>query len=316
MFTARMVLMLLVLFLCSSVHGITQNRPYRSLIASQSLNDFGNIVQGAFVTTSSVRSWTWRNFTGNLGDDIAGMTVTNHEDHLVIGLMNRSGILSADGRSFSILATNLTRCHYAIVFPAEHYMIYTDAGDHIYRVDLETKEQTILLDHVGGSAGTRGLVYDETNNWIYFSGAQLMRSRPDGTELQNITHHLHLDDANPGFQLALDSHVDPANPRVYLAFNGGLYMAAADGSEETLLYSSPVQSNYTGPYGVAIGVDPVDEKRYIYWCRGLRSTEAYLERSVLSSDGFLTAVESVWNETDAGSGRWLYTLALVPWQLI
>ena len=193
-------------------------------------------------------------------------------------------------------------------------MLYTDAREHIYQVNLTTNQQTILLNNVGGPAGARGLAYDSTNNWIYFSGVQSMRSRPDGTELQNITRHLNLSDPNPGFQIALDSYVNPKNPRVYLAFNGGLYIANADGSKEQLIYTSPTESNYTGPYGVAIGIDPFDNKRYIYWCRGRRSKEAYLERSVLSDDGGLTTIQSIWNDTSSVEAIWLYALALVPWK--
>jgi len=178
---------------------------------------------------------------------------------------------------------------------------------------LRTKNQTILLDNVGGSAGTRGLAYDSRNNYIYFSGVQLMRSHPDGTGLENITKHLDLSDVNPGFQITLDSHVNPKNPRVYLAFNGGLYMVNADGSNEQLISPFPTGGDYMGPYGVTIGVDPLDGKRYIYWCRGLRNKEAYLERSVLADDGRLTTIDTIWNETTTETARWLYTLALVPW---
>jgi hypothetical protein len=193
-------------------------------------------------------------------------------------------------------------------------MLYTDAREHIYQVNLTTNQQTILLDNVGGPSGTRGLAYDSINNWIYFSGVQLIRSRPDGTELQNITRHLNLSDPNPGFQIVLDSYVNPKNPRVYLAFNGDLYMANADGSKEQLIYSSPTEINYTGPYGVAIGIDPFDNKRYIYWCRGRRSKEAYLERSVLNDDGGLTTIQSIWSDISSVEATWLYALALVPWK--
>ncbi|CAF4382899.1 unnamed protein product, partial [Rotaria sordida] len=148
-----------------------------------------------------------------------------------------SAIISSNGRSIDILATGLHACHYVVMLPDRYLMLYTDAGDHVYQINLNIKKQTILLDNVGGSAGTRGLIFDSANNWIYFSGVQLMRCRPDGTQLQNITKYLNLTDDNPGFQIALDSHMNPVNPRIYLAFNGGLYMAYADGTKEQLIFA-------------------------------------------------------------------------------
>jgi hypothetical protein len=280
---------------------------------SQATTTSGNIAQGRFINSSSSISWVWRNFTGELGVDIAGITVSNNDESLELGMMNKSGVVSSDGRSFSILATGLHYCHYLVKLPVGYLMLYTDAHEHIYQFDLRTRNQTILLDNVGGSAGTRGLVYDSRNNWIYFSGLQLMRSRPDGTGLQNVTKYLNLTDANPGFQIVLDSHVDSRNPRVYLAFNGGLYMVNADGSNEQLIFSFPIEDDFTGPYGIAIGVDSFDDKLYIYWCRGRRNKVAYLERSVLTDDGGLTTIESIWNDTTTGTASWLYALALVPW---
>jgi hypothetical protein len=280
---------------------------------SQATTTSGNIIQGRFVNSTSSISWVWRNFTDELGTDIAGITVSNNDENLEIGMMNESGIVSSDGRSFSILATRLNYCHYLVILPGGYLMLYTDAHEHIYQVNLRTKNQIILLDNVGGSAGTRGLVYDLINNHIYFSGVQLMRSHPDGTGLQNITKYLNLTGDNPGFQIVLDSHVNPRNPRVYLAFNGGLYMVNADGTNEQLIFSFPIEDDFTGPYGVATGVDPLDDKRYIYWCRGRRNKVAYLERSLLTDDGRLTTIESIWNDTTTGTAPWLYALALVPW---
>ncbi|CAF1304550.1 unnamed protein product [Rotaria sp. Silwood1] len=278
------------------------------------MGNFGNILQGRLMNSSSGRFWQWRNLTGDMGFGIAGITVANDYENIAIGLMSKSGLLSSNGHSFSILATDLNSCHYVVILPTKNIMLYTDAHQHIYQVDLITKKQTILLDHVGGSAGTRGLIYDSINNWIYFSGVQLMRSRPDGAELQNITQYLNLNNKKLGFQIALDNHFDPTNPRVYLAFDGGLYMAYADGSQEKLVYSSSAETNFVGPYGVAIGVDPSDNKRYIFWCRGRRSEEAYLERSILDNDGQLTTIESLWNDSSTKAGQWLYALALVPWK--
>ncbi|CAF1146574.1 unnamed protein product [Rotaria sordida] len=302
-----------LLFSLLASFRVSEDVPYQSLIVSQSIGDFGNIQQGRFVNSSSNLFWEWRNFTDNLGASIAGITVSTNYENIAIGMMSKMGILSSNGRYFSVLATNLTRCHYAIVFPAKHMILYTDADEHIYQVDLTTKKQTVLLNHVGGSAGTRGLVYDSINNWLYFSGVQLMRSRLDGTELQNITRYLNLNYENPGFQIALDHHFDSKNPRVYLAFNGGLYMVNADGSKEKLIYSSSVETNYTGPYGVAIGTDPGDGQRYIFWCRGRREKEAYLERSILDNDGQLRTIELLYHSS-ARVGQWLYALALVPWR--
>ncbi|CAF1261520.1 unnamed protein product [Rotaria sordida] len=61
-------------------------------------------------------------------------------------------------------------------------------------------------------------------------------------------------------------HVNFTNPCTHLACNGGLYMADADGNKEQLLFSFPIEDDFTGPYGVTIGVDPFGGKRYIYWC--------------------------------------------------
>ncbi|CAF2385018.1 unnamed protein product [Rotaria sp. Silwood2] len=266
------------------------------------------------MNSSQSMLWKWRNFTDALGDDITGIAVSNNYKSLIVAFMNRSGVVSSNGRSFFVLATGLSYCHYAILLPSGYFMLYTDAGEHIYKINLITKEQTVLLSNVGGSAGTRGLAYDSTNHWLYFSGAQLMRSRPDGTELQNITRHLNLSYDNPGFQIILDDYVDPRNPRIYLAFNGGLYMTNTDGSKEQLIFSSPVEANYTGPYGVTIGIDSNDDKRYIYWSRGRRSKEAILERSVLSDDGCLTTIETIWNQSSTIEASWFYALALVPWK--
>ena len=87
-----------------------------------------------------------------------------------------------------------------------------------------------------------------------------------------------------------------------------------------MLRKRPLESELALPPGqirryqrVDIGVDPLDGKHYIYWCRGLRNKEAILERSVLTDDGRLTTIESVWNDTTMGTTLWLYTLALVPW---
>lgn len=302
-------------FLCSLSASlrITEDIPYQSLIVSQSAGDSANIQQGRLVNSSTVLFWEWKNFSDNMGPTLAGITLPTNYDYIAVGMMNQMGILSSNGHSFTVLATNLTRCHYAIVFPTQRIMLYTDAGEHIYQVDLVTNKQTVLLDRVGGSAGTRGLAYDSINNWLYFSGVQLMRSRPDGSELQNITRYLNLNDQNPGFQIALDHHFDSRNPRVYLAFNGGLYMVYADGSKEKLIYTSSVGTNYTGPYGVAIGTDANDGKRYIYWCRGLREKEAYLERSILNNDGQLGTIELLYHSVTT-VGQWLYALALVPWR--
>lgn len=309
-------LLLVLFFLSTSVYCFPKDlQPYQSLLVSQPFSNVSNIAQGTFfMNSSSSMLWKWRNFTDKLGVNIAGISITTNYTSLVVGMMNRSVVVSSDGRSFSTLATDLHTCHYVVIFPVESVMLYTDAREHIYQVNLTTKEQTILLDNIGGSAGTRGLVYDSTNNWIYFSGVQLMRSRPDGKEVQNITQYLNLTDDNPGFQIVLDSYMNPINPRVYLAFNGGLYMVNADGSKEQLLCSFPIEDDYTGPFGVAIGVDPFDDKRYIYWSRGLRTKVAYLERSVLGDDGRLTTIESVWNDTSTGAAQWLYSLALVSWK--
>ncbi|CAF1348123.1 unnamed protein product [Rotaria sordida] len=138
-----------------------------------------------------------------------------------------------------------------------------------------------------------------------------MRCRLDGTQLQNITKYLNLTDDNPGFQIALDSHMNPANPRIYLAFNGGLYMTYADGTKEQLIFAFPTEDNdWSEPFGVDIGVDPLNGKRYIYWTRGLRSKITYLERSALDDDGRLSIIESVWNDTTSDAAPWLYSLAL------
>jgi hypothetical protein len=307
-------LLLASFLLSTSVYCLIENVAYQSLLVSQPFSHPGNIAQGRFVNSSLSMTWQWRDFTDKLDGITAGITISSTYPSLYVAMTNVSVVISSNGRSFSILATGLSRCHYVVMLPVGHLMLYTDAGDHIYQINLNTKKQTILLDNVGGSAGTRGLVFDSINNWIYFSGAQVMRSRPDGTQLHNITRYLNLTDENPGFQIALDSYMNPENPRVYIAFNGGLYMTYANGNQEQLIFAFPTEhDDWSGPFGVDIGSDPLNGKRYVYWTRGLRSKIAYLERSVLDNDGRLTTIESVWNDTTSGAAPWLYSLALAPW---
>ncbi|CAF2877979.1 unnamed protein product [Rotaria sp. Silwood2] len=108
-------------------------------------------------------------------------------------------------------------------------MLYTNVHQCIYKVNLITKQQIILVDNIGGPAGTRCLAYYSKNNWIYFSDVQVMHSCSDGTKLQNITRNLNLSSTTRGFQIIFDSHLNPTNSRVYLVFDDGLYMVNGDG---------------------------------------------------------------------------------------
>ncbi|CAF2632428.1 unnamed protein product [Rotaria sp. Silwood2] len=142
-------------------------------------------------------------------------------------------------------------------------MLYTNVHQCIYKVNLITKQQIILVDNIGGPAGTRCLAYYSKKNWIYFSDVQVMHSRSDSTKLQNITRNLNLSSTTRGFQIIFDSHLNPTNSRVYLVFDDGLYMVNGDGRKEQRKCSSPVEVDFTDPYGAAIDVDPFDHKRYI-----------------------------------------------------
>ena len=303
----------IIVFILSLAAISTRKAPYRSLVAAQSIGNFGSIIQGVIVNGSIRTPWQWRNITNNLGSDINGITLADDEHSLTIAFTDRTGVLSADYYSFSIIATGLFNCHFSLILPSGKSMIYTDPLNRIYVVDLVTRQQSILFDNIGETVGVRGLAYDSRNDWLYFSGIQIMRARSNGTQLQNVTRNLNLTYSNPGFQITLDSYWNESNPRVYLAFNGGLYMANGDGTDEKLIHTTPIESNYTGPYGVAVGEDALDGRRYIYWCRGLRSKEAYLERSLLTASGDLTTVETLWVDTPSGEAPWPYALELVPW---
>ncbi|CAF0885790.1 unnamed protein product [Didymodactylos carnosus] len=122
-----------------------------------------------------------------LGTAIGGITVPTKYPSLDVGMIYIGVVVSIDDLLFSILATRPSFCHYVVILPVGYLMLYTDANEHIYQINLNTNKQAILLDNSRGSATTCGLVYDSTNNEIYFFGVQLMHSRPDGTQLKNIT---------------------------------------------------------------------------------------------------------------------------------
>ncbi|CAF5060614.1 unnamed protein product, partial [Rotaria sp. Silwood1] len=48
------------------------------------MGNFGNILQGRLMNSSSGRFWQWRNLTGDMGFGIAGITVANDYENIAI----------------------------------------------------------------------------------------------------------------------------------------------------------------------------------------------------------------------------------------